>query len=97
MKKLLFIILLMSSGLMFAQSKHQFSTLFPEKVSWTIQNKVLYADYADSEKGKFKKVIKQRFEAPTGVVIWLIEYPTVRPLYTIRVKGNYSVVTKTRT
>ena len=96
MKKLLFIILLLTSGFMFAQ-KHQFSTLFPEKVSWTIQNKVLYAEYAHSDKGKFTKIVKQRLEVPTGVVIWTIEYPTVRTLYTIRVKGNYSVVTKTRT
>ena len=97
MKKLLFIILLMTSGFMFAQSKHEFSTVFPERTSWSIQGKYLYAVYADSDKGRFKKTVKQRFESPTGTVVWLIEYPSVRVLYTVRVKGDYSVVTKTRT
>ncbi len=97
MKKLLFIILLMTSGFMFGQYKHKFSTVFPERTSWTIQGKCLYANYADSENGRFKKVIKQRFESPTRTVVWIIEYPKARITYTVRVNGDYTVVTKTRT
>jgi hypothetical protein len=94
MKKLFFIILLLISGFMFGQAKFEHATLFPEKVCWTVQGRVLYGDYADSEKGRFKKVIKQTFESPTGVKIWIIEYPTVHIRYTIRIKGNVSVINK---
>jgi hypothetical protein len=81
---------------MFAQAKFEHVTLFPEETCWTVQGKVLYADYPGSEKGKFKKVIRQSFEAPTGVKIWTITYPTVHTKYTIRIKGNHSVITKER-
>ena len=96
MKKLLFIILLMTSGFMFAQAKHEFVTQFPEETCWTIQGKILYAEYVHSEKGTFKKIVSQRFEAPGGVKVWTITYPTVHVRYIVRVKGSTSVITKER-
>ena len=97
MKKLFLFGLLLFSGIIFSQNKHQFSTLYPEKTSWTIQGKVLYADYAKSEKGKFKKVVSQHFEAPTRTTVWTIDYPYQCIKYIIRINGNTSVITKVRT
>ena len=95
MKKLLILILLLSSGFMFAQSKFEHETLFPERVCWTAQGKLLYGDYADSEKGKFEKIVRYRYSG--GVRIWTIEYPTCHVTYVIRTSGNYSVIFKNRT
>lgn len=95
MKKLLFIILLLTSGFMFAQSKFQHATVFPEKVNWTVQGKCLYGDYADSEKGRFKKIVRNGYAG--GVRIWTIEYPTAHIKYTIRTTKNSSLITKERT
>ena len=94
MKKLLFILLLLTSGFMFAQ-KHQHRTDYPEKVKWTVEGKCLYGDYAHSEKGKFKKIIRGGYSG--GVRIWIIDYPTVHTKYTIRTTKNNSVITKERT
>ena len=92
MKKLFIVILLLISGFTFAQQKFQHAIVFPEKVNWTVQGRVLYGDYANSEKGRFKKII--RYGITGGMKIWIIEYPTVHIKYTIRTKGNYSSITK---
>jgi hypothetical protein len=96
MKRLFLLGLLLFSGIVFSQNNHEFSTVYPERTNWNVQGKVLYADYADSEKGRFKKVVRYKYEPINCTNVWTVEYPKQRIKYIIRVNGNKSLITKYR-
>lgn len=93
MKRLLLILVFLFAYSAYSQD---FDTDFPEKTHWTIRKNVLYADYAHSEKGKFKKKVYEYREPGTNAKIWFIKYPDFNLIYTIRVVGNTAVITKSR-
>ncbi len=95
MKKLLLLLVFLVGGCMYSQTV-RFSTHFPEETAWNIRGKVLYADYAKSEKGQVKKVIYEYIDPSNKKKYYFITYPSYNLVYTVTVVNGQAVLTQSR-